>query len=321
MTGGSFVVYGKTLSSELDLRFCDPHPYPPPEHHDITIRVSSTGPVLTKAELVFAGSGGGRSADGRVYRHGSRVIVVLDGVAGFTLVGGDIVVHRTEAEVGDRELEALLLGTVLPLWIDLNGGVALHGAAVEAADGAIAIIGPKGIGKSTTAAAMLRCGAKLLSDDVVAIMPQAQGFGVAAASPWVRLSAQTAQRWRLPKGELYLPGSEKVVVSAEAPGLGGFSQAAPRLRAAYLLSRSSGDHPPSGLAITCLGPADATIQLTMNATLARVGQLLGLGWRRTEAVARAIDSARIAAVKFAPHLVEPEGLADALLADAMSDTA
>lgn len=59
--------------------------------------------------------------------------------------------------------EALILHQLL------NGRVVLHGSAVVIDGVAVATIGPSGAGKSTTAAALLRHGAGLLSDDVVVI--------------------------------------------------------------------------------------------------------------------------------------------------------
>ena len=59
--------------------------------------------------------------------------------------------------------EALILHQLL------NSRVVLHGSAVVIDGVAVAIIGPSGAGKSTTAAALLRRGAGLLSDDVVVI--------------------------------------------------------------------------------------------------------------------------------------------------------
>jgi hypothetical protein len=62
-----------------------------------------------------------------------------------------------------------VLGRVLSICLHQQGVVALHGSAVQLADVAIAFLAPKFHGKSTTAAALVDSGARLLADDVVAV--------------------------------------------------------------------------------------------------------------------------------------------------------
>jgi hypothetical protein len=61
----------------------------------------------------------------------------------------------------------LLVGTIAAFLLALGGRYVLHGSAVEAAAGALAIVGPSGVGKSTVAALCCAAGARLLSDDVL----------------------------------------------------------------------------------------------------------------------------------------------------------
>ena len=63
-----------------------------------------------------------------------------------------------------------LLGPVIALLLQARGAFLLHGSALAAQDGtAFAFLGDKGAGKSTTAAAFLRAGYPLLTDDIIAI--------------------------------------------------------------------------------------------------------------------------------------------------------
>ena len=84
-----------------------------------------------------------------------------------------------------------LLGPVMALLLQMRGAFLLHGSALAAPEGgsAFAFLGDKGAGKSTTAAAFLRAGYSLLTDDIIAIEGLAQGSGrIAPAFPQVKLA-------------------------------------------------------------------------------------------------------------------------------------
>lgn len=66
-------------------------------------------------------------------------------------------------------LPLAFFGTVTGLLLALLGRVPLHGSAVELDGEAILLCGPSGAGKSTAAAALIACGARLISDDLSAL--------------------------------------------------------------------------------------------------------------------------------------------------------
>ena len=68
-----------------------------------------------------------------------------------------------------EDVAPYLVGPVLGVVLRLRGMVPLHASAVSIGDQAIALVGPAGAGKSTTAAAFARCGYRVISDDVVAL--------------------------------------------------------------------------------------------------------------------------------------------------------
>lgn len=87
-----------------------------------------------------------------------------------------------------------VLGRVLSVALHVNGVMALHGSAVEFDGTAVAFLAPKHHGKSTLAAALVRAGAKLLSDDTVAVQPSPSAtvhYGV----PSMRLCTDSAERF------------------------------------------------------------------------------------------------------------------------------
>jgi hypothetical protein len=65
--------------------------------------------------------------------------------------------------------ERLVLAQVLPLAALLQGRELLHASAVEVAGRAIAFFGGSGVGKTTLAARLVARGARLLTDDVLAV--------------------------------------------------------------------------------------------------------------------------------------------------------
>ena len=69
-----------------------------------------------------------------------------------------------------------LLGPVLGFVLRLRGVICLHASAVAIGEQAIAILGPAGSGKSTTAAAFALQGYPVLSDDVVPLIEQSGRF-------------------------------------------------------------------------------------------------------------------------------------------------
>jgi hypothetical protein len=80
-----------------------------------------------------------------------------------------------------------LLGPVLGYVLRLRGVTCLHASAVAVADQAIAFLGPRGSGKSTTAAAFATLGYPVLSDDVVALREEGDGLAVQPGYAHLRL--------------------------------------------------------------------------------------------------------------------------------------
>jgi hypothetical protein len=80
-----------------------------------------------------------------------------------------------------------LLGPVMGFVLLLRGVVCLHASAVVVGDQAIALLGPAGSGKSTTAAAFSNRGYSILAEDVVTLDDREDHFLVRPAYPCIRL--------------------------------------------------------------------------------------------------------------------------------------
>jgi hypothetical protein len=91
--------------------------------------------------------------------------------AGRFLVEGDAVTFERNSGCDDAILARYFTDRVLAAVLRHRGLLVLHANAVEAPDGAIVIAGESGTGKSTTLAALLDRGCRMLSDDVTALRP------------------------------------------------------------------------------------------------------------------------------------------------------
>src|SRR5678815_2344780 len=80
-----------------------------------------------------------------------------------------------------------LLGPVMGFVMLLRGVVCLHASAVAIGNEAIALLGPAGSGKSTTAAAFAERGYSILAEDVVTLDDRGDRFLVRPGYPCIRL--------------------------------------------------------------------------------------------------------------------------------------
>ncbi len=80
-----------------------------------------------------------------------------------------------------------LLGPIMGFVLRLRGSVSLHASAIAIDNKAVALVGPAGAGKSTTAAAFADLGYSILAEDVVTLNDQGNNFLVEPAYPCIRL--------------------------------------------------------------------------------------------------------------------------------------
>lgn len=80
-----------------------------------------------------------------------------------------------------------LLGPIMGFVLLLRGSTCLHASAVAIGEQAIALVGPAGSGKSTTAAAFAALGYGILAEDVVTLNDRQSTFWVQPGYPCIRL--------------------------------------------------------------------------------------------------------------------------------------
>lgn len=90
-------------------------------------------------------------------------------VGAFLIKSGREIIIDPVVDTDEQLLRLFLLGKVLGSLLHQRGLLVLHASAVTVNGEAIAFLGGKGYGKSTTAAAMYTSGYPLVADDVVAL--------------------------------------------------------------------------------------------------------------------------------------------------------
>lgn len=114
-------------------------------------------------------------------------ISYLDGTVIFVDAAGREVWATIPEGATAEDTATYLLGPTLGFVLRLRGVTCLHASAVAIDGRAVALAGPSGTGKSSTAAAFARLGYPVLTDDVAAIRDEGARFVVEPAYPRVRL--------------------------------------------------------------------------------------------------------------------------------------
>jgi hypothetical protein len=162
------------------------------------------------------------------------------------------------------------LGRVLWLALHMAGLLTLHGSAVAFEQGAVAFLAPNRHGKSTLAAALLRAGARFVSDDAVVVEPSPP-VTVRSGLHSMRLWSDSAEKLIKPETPQRFGLHGKRVVDQNGADL---AMVGPTpLSAIYLLHPVRGGSVPAATR-TRLAVSQAAISILSHA---KIGSLLGKG--------------------------------------------
>lgn len=108
----------------------------------------------------------------RLYRLSAGYRLVYDDTGSFDLLeGGTEIIWYPAPGASLESARVDSMGRVLALALHSGGAYSLHASAVAVGGGAVVFLAPKFHGKSTTAFALVRAGARLITDDTLAIFP------------------------------------------------------------------------------------------------------------------------------------------------------
>lgn len=194
---------------------------------DITVALGSVPALAGRVRI-----GGGVS----VGRDGECQVDIPD-FACFHIFRGREIIVELRGNPHPLELQAWLFGPGLGVLCHQRGLFPLHASCVRIGDGAVALTGRPGAGKSTLAAALMRRGHGLVADDVCVIDPAAAGGPTVLPSfPRLKLwedamlrlgfAAEGVPRPRPQRPKFHFCAAESFVASPV------------KLRAIYVLGRS-----------------------------------------------------------------------------------
>jgi hypothetical protein len=200
-----------------------------------------------------------------------------DGTECFVERAGARIWMRWREEFSFEEVLPYLLGQALGLAQRLRGTVCFHASAILLGDRAIAVLGPARAGKSSTAAAFLQRGYRVLADDVVPVLEQDGSFFVRPAHPRIWLCPDMVEKlYGSPDALPQLtPGWEKRYLDLRQQPQGFVNRTAP-LAAIYRLNCVADGQEPR---VRALPARAALIELVSNTY---VNHLLELELRAEE---------------------------------------
>lgn len=208
------------------------------------------------------------------------------------------------------ELGMVLVGPALGYLARLRGLLCLHASAIAVGDSAVALVGPSGSGKSSTAAAFAKLGYPVLTDDKLVLLPREGSFQAQPSYPSVRLWPDSVEALfghadGLPRVS---PEGDKRLLRLQERG-DSFQAAPLPLAAIYFLGERSED-----CSIEPLAPQEGLMELISDL---RVADLLGPERRRAEfaGLGRVANSVPLRRVRPSTHFARIEEMCLAIVDD------
>jgi len=196
--------FGLEIESELSLPWLLPGSGRP---SDVSIRYGSVPTALTDP----LGDGGYFQANRDVF-----LFKVRDVARYLVVKGREIWIDRVP-DCSEDLLRTYLLGSIFGAMMHQRRLLVMHASSIRTARGAVLFVGPRGHGKSTLLAALIRRGHPMLADDVTAIDVETPSAPLAFSSfPRMRLSADSAAQLGLQVGSCpRIPSSNKFLVPVD----------------------------------------------------------------------------------------------------------
>jgi len=282
----AYRVYGITLWTDTPLAVSLPESRDPADVHFELTDASPGDPVDGVTPVYIEGTRWDGQPDFSFWALEDRAVIRITGAMDFHLWPDRIVCHLYEAEY--RYLvEIALLGMVLALWLERRGTPTFHGSAIVIDGRAVAFLGSAGSGKTSTAAACVRAGHALLSDDLLALDEREGVIHVRPGHPQFRM-------W--PEQAVHFTGTDRGFVTVDpvrsklrvpvGEWFGSFASGPVPLAHVYVLERAATT--TMALGTRPMRPSEGAMALVRNSFLSREVVRYGIQRSRLEFLARIV---------------------------------
>ena len=246
--------YGLVIRSDFPLPEFSSLPAPTPADVDVEVSFSD--------DLDWIDSHRGSDSFWSVSRDQARFW--FKGVGGFTVCSGHRIAISPEPAAGHDLLRLYVEGMMMACILQQRGYFVLHSSVIQIGDGAIALLGHVGAGKSSLAAALHARGHAVVTDDNAAIDTSTAEPLVLPAFPSVKVYPAVAATLGYSEHSLRLMHTSQLKRAASVNRA--FPAAPVPLRGIYVLDREW----PGPL--TLLTRAEASLELIRNSVPTRWGQ-------------------------------------------------
>lgn len=165
-----------------------------------------------------------------------ELLLIVPDVARYWVRDGNKIIVDPAEGIDEDSVRVFLLGSCIGALLHQRGYLVLHGNAVQVGDQCIVMVGNSGAGKSTLAAAFLRRGHPILTDDVCAVNDKGE---VIPGFPRVKLWHDAAKKLGITTDDLRR--IRPAMAKYDLPVAGQFCQMPLPIHAVFILSSHNGD--------------------------------------------------------------------------------
>ncbi|PKL66947.1 MAG: hypothetical protein CVV28_07775 [Methanobacteriales archaeon HGW-Methanobacteriales-1] len=221
------------------------------------VQYESKKPDLTIKYGHFDIYSGNTIVEGEYFRVTKKTIYRFwDEIGKFKISNGNEIIVNSVPDINDLILRSFILGTVMATLLYQRGLFLLHASAVNINNQAIAFLGIKGYGKSTTAMTFYKEGYPIIADDYIAIDMKNQTPLIKPGFPSLRLSYKSRQYGNFSLQKVYYNDYE--IDKIHVPTVNSFSLKEIPLKKLYVLQRGN------KISIDNFKPQEAIIKLVEN---------------------------------------------------------
>jgi hypothetical protein len=247
---------------------------------------------------------------------GGCVMLRFANIADFYLWTDTIVCHLVDPAY-DYLVEIYFLGTVMACWFELQGMPALHAAASVVNGRVVAFLSSNKGGKSSLAAALMRQGCPLLTDDILLVERREDGVFGRSGYPQMRMWPEQAAEFygRAEPFSKVHPDYEKrrIPVDYEQPEL--FAAGRYPLARFYIPERYDAGDGRAEITITPVPPVEMVLTLAGYSFLFWLVEAIGLQPGRLKTLAQAVHHAPVRRLRYPSGVEHLAAVCQAILAD------